>query len=152
MQNLSKVLRLDFKKIIIKEQACGKVFRIKFFWQISNIVTLQVAMWTTHEEGLIAQQRLKQSWKCPITEFWTLIKQISAHCDTSVKSIKNKVIAHTKQIHRKEMLCSAVLMNMKSIWRGRWIRAHGVVEEGAMFRAPWLTIAQRFLCRQSLAS
>ena len=31
MQNLSKVLRLDFKKIIIKEQVCGKVFRIKFF-------------------------------------------------------------------------------------------------------------------------
>ena len=85
---------------------------------------------------------------------WVLntYRQISADCDTSVESVKNKVIAHTKQMHRKEMLCSAVLMNMKSIWSARLTRTHGAVEEGAMFRAPRLTIAQRFLYRQSLAS
>ena len=54
---------------------------------------------------------VKMPYNCVLNTY----RQISADCDTSVESVKNKVIAHTKQMHRKEMLCSAVLMNMKSI-------------------------------------
>ena len=43
MQNLSKVLHVDFGKVIIKEQVYGNVFRSKFFRQV---VTPQVVMGT----------------------------------------------------------------------------------------------------------
>ena len=36
MQNLSKVLHVDFGKVIIKEQVCGNVFRSKFLRQVAT--------------------------------------------------------------------------------------------------------------------
>ena len=36
MQNLSKVLHVDFGKVIIKEQVYGNVFRSKFLRQVAK--------------------------------------------------------------------------------------------------------------------